>query len=123
MELLLVVIILGLLAIVAVPRLASTAGDSQANTCRQNIAIINSQIELWATQNDSCYPQTHNEFVENILENQDIFPDKAPTCPYGEAYVYDPAKTRIVPHNHNRFGTANVTAEPLEGEGAGTAEP
>lgn len=121
MELLLVVIILGLLAIVTVPRLASTAGDSAANTCRQNIAIINSQIELWAAQNDSCYPKTHDEFVENILKNQDIFPGKAPACPYGEAYKYDPAKTRVVPHNHN--GSGNVTAEQAEGEGAESAEP
>ena len=123
MELLLVVIILGLLAIVAIPRLASTAGDSKANTCRQNIAIINSQIELWAAQNGCRYPQTHDEFVENILKNQDIFPGKAPTCPYGEAYKYDPAKTRVVPHNHNGSGTGNVTSEQADGGGAESAEP
>ena len=109
MEMLLVVIILGLLAIVTVPRLASTAGDSQANTCRQNIAIINSQIELWAAQ--------------KILENEDIFPDNVPTCPYGEAYKYDPAKTRIVPHNHNGSGTGNVTSEQADSGGAESTEP
>ena len=123
MELLLVVMILGLLAIVTVPRLASVAGDSQANTCRQNIAIIDSQIELWATRNDSRYPQTHEEFVEHILKNEDVFPDKAPTCPYGQAYTYDPAKGRIVPHNHSGSGIGNITAEKVEGEVVEVAEP
>ncbi|HUU91438.1 MAG TPA: prepilin-type N-terminal cleavage/methylation domain-containing protein [Phycisphaerae bacterium] len=122
-ELLLVVILLGLLAIVAIPRLASTGSDSKANTCRQNIAIINSQIELWAAQNGSQYPQTHGEFVAQILQNTDIFPDRAPACPYGNAYRYDPAKNRVIPHNHPRLIAEKAPIEQLGGEVAETPGP
>ena len=115
-EMLLVVILIGLLAIVAIPRLAKTGGNSKASTCRQNIAIINSQIELWAARNGGRYPQTHEEFVEQILKNPDIFPNQAPACPYGRAYRYDPAKNRVVPHSLDGAPNTHLTAEQVGGE-------
>jgi prepilin-type N-terminal cleavage/methylation domain-containing protein len=114
MELLLVVVLLGVLAVVVIPRLANTGSDSKANTCRQNVAIINSQIELWAARNGSQYPETHEEFVEKILKHPDVFPNGAPRCPYGIAYTYDPAKNRVVGHKHPKFGVAEVTPEEIE---------
>jgi len=109
-ELLLVVVLLGLLAALALPRLGVTGTDSKATACQQNIAILNSQIELWTARNDGQYPATDEEFVVNVLKNSDIFPTAPPACPYGAAYKYDQAKKRVVPHNHPR--TASVaTAE------------
>ena len=93
---------MGLLAALALPRLGSTGSDSRATVCQQNIAILNSQIELWAARHDGRYPATDEEFVMNILKNTDTFPDAPPTCPYGAAYRYDAAKKRVVPHIHPR---------------------
>jgi len=122
-EMLLVVILLGILTIVAMPRLASTGGDSKANTCRQNIAIINSQIELWAARNDGRYPQTHDEFVEQVLKNPDVFPGQAPACPYGRAYKYDAGKNRVIPHNHDKFEVSEIAAEEADGGDVQAIDP
>ena len=100
-ELLLVVVILGLLAAVAIPRLASSGADAKKNTCKSNIALINSQIELWAVVNGSgVYPADQAAFAANILNNTDIFPDGPPVCAYGTAYTYDASTKRVEPHSH-----------------------
>jgi prepilin-type N-terminal cleavage/methylation domain-containing protein len=99
-ELLLVVVILGLLAAVAIPRLAHSGSDAKKNTCKSNIALINSQIELWALNNGGVYPADNSEFTTNILNNTDIFPDGAPECPYGTDYAYDATTKRVTPHSH-----------------------
>ena len=100
-ELLLVVVILGLLAAVAIPRLASSGADAKKNTCKANISLINSQIELWTiSSNNGVYPADHTAFTTNIMNNTDIFPDGPPVCGYGTAYTYDPSTKRVEPHSH-----------------------
>ncbi len=99
-ELLLVVVILGLLAAVAIPRLAASGSDAKKNTCRANVSLINSQIELWAVTHDGVYPADASAFGTNILNNTDIFPDGPPLCGYGTPYTYDPATKRVEPHSH-----------------------
>ena len=99
-ELLLVVVILGLLAAVAIPRLAASGSDAKKNTCKANVALINSQIELWAVSHDGVYPADATEFGTNILNNTNVFPDGAPVCSYGTAYTYDPSTKRVEPHSH-----------------------
>jgi len=99
-ELLLVVVILGLLAAVAIPRLASSGSDAKKNTCKSNIALINSQIELWAVNHGGVYPADQAEFAANILNNTDIFPDGPPVCGYGTPYTYDATTKRVEPHSH-----------------------
>lgn len=110
-ELLLVVLILGLLAAVAIPRLAHSGRDTRANACLANTHMVNTQIEIFASTNGGQYPADENEFTAKILKNADIFPDGAPQCPYGAAYVYDAATRRVVPHPHKK-----VTAEASEAE-------
>jgi prepilin-type N-terminal cleavage/methylation domain-containing protein len=100
MELLLVVVILGILAAVAIPRMAQSGGDAKKNACRTNIALINSQIELYATQNSGTYPADQTEFTTKILNSTTLFPDGAPTCPYGQAYAYDTTLKRVTQHAH-----------------------
>jgi len=100
-ELLLVVVILGLLAAVAIPRLASSGADAKKNTCKANISLINSQIELWAiNSNNGVYPADQAAFATGILNNTDIFPDGPPVCGYGTAYTYDASTKRVEPHSH-----------------------
>ncbi|HUU10167.1 MAG TPA: prepilin-type N-terminal cleavage/methylation domain-containing protein [Phycisphaerae bacterium] len=99
-ELLLVVVILGLLAAVAIPRLASSGGDAKKNACKANVSLINSQIELYAVNNNGVYPADQAAYAAAIINNGDVFPDGAPVCGYGTAYTYDPATKRVEPHSH-----------------------
>jgi prepilin-type N-terminal cleavage/methylation domain-containing protein len=100
MELLLVVVILGLLAAVAIPRFAQSGSDAKKNACRENIARINSQLELTAISNGGAYPPDQSEFTGKILNDTVLFPDGPPVCPYGTPYTYDTALKRVAPHNH-----------------------
>ena len=49
-ELLIVVLILGALAAIAIPRLTQSADTAKTNGCKTNVDIINSQIELYAAE-------------------------------------------------------------------------
>ena len=99
-ELLLVVVILGLLAAVAIPRLANSSADAKKNSCKANVALINSQIELYAVTTGGTYPADAAAFATAIMNNKDMFPDGAPACPYGTAYAYDPAVKHVTAHTH-----------------------
>jgi type II secretory pathway pseudopilin PulG len=108
---LLVVAILGLLAMIAVPRFAHSSYDAKVNVCRANIAMLNTQIDLNAAMELSPdggnpllsdterYPANQTEFETRILKPEK-FPDGVPECPFGLPYVYDPVKRRIRPHDH-----------------------
>jgi general secretion pathway protein G len=99
-EVLLVVVILGLLAMVAIPRFAASGEDAKTNACKANVSLLNSQIELYAVQHDGTYPADQSEFESMILKNTDLFPDGAPECPYEDAYVYDATAKRVTAHSH-----------------------
>lgn len=99
-ELLLVVVILGLIAAVAIPLIAASASDAKKNTCTTNIALINRLIEYWAVDNDQEYLHDQGKFLTFLLNNADYFPGGPPVCPYGDAYKYDAATNRVTPHNH-----------------------
>ena len=100
MELLLVVVILGILAAVAIPRMAKSSGDAKLNACKANVALVNSQIEQWSVTNAGQYPADQAAFTASITGNKDLFPDGAPVCPYGTPYTYDPTTKRVTPHSH-----------------------
>ncbi|MBE3071264.1 MAG: type II secretion system protein [Planctomycetes bacterium] len=110
-ELLLVVMILGFLAAVAIPRLAHSGRDSSANACLANVHVINTQIEIFASTNGGQYPADETEFVAKVLKNADVFPDGAPQCPYGMAYAYDATTKRVVPHPHKKVAAETAEAE------------
>ncbi len=99
-EVLLVVVILGLLAMVAIPRFVQSGTTAKANTCQANVSLLNSQIELYAVTHDNTYPADQAEFGALILNNTDLFPDGAPECPYGATYQYSAATKRVTPHSH-----------------------
>jgi general secretion pathway protein G len=99
-EVLLVVVILGLLAMVAIPRFVQSGTSAKTNACRANVSLINSQIELYAVTNDNTYPADQAECESLILNNEDIFPDGAPECPHEDSYVYNATTKRVTAHNH-----------------------
>ncbi|MHC4842774.1 MAG: competence type IV pilus major pilin ComGC [Planctomycetota bacterium] len=90
-ELLIVVLILGALAAVAVPRITQSAYNAKANACATNLDIMNSQIELYAVDNDGTYPAA----LTDVTNEPNYFPDNTPVCPLGGTYTYNGTTYRV----------------------------
>lgn len=83
-ELMIVVLILGALAAIAIPRIMGGATTAKANACHTNIDLLNMQLELY-NANTGGYPATLN--VLTALTT--YFPDGAPVCPVTDAVYPD----------------------------------
>jgi prepilin-type N-terminal cleavage/methylation domain-containing protein len=75
-ELMIVVLILGALAAIAIPRIKGGAATAKANACKTNIDMINSQIELYY-QKTGYWPEN----LKKVTKDTDYFPDGEPRCP------------------------------------------
>jgi len=94
-EVLVVVLILGALAAIAIPRIASSTTTANQNACDTNIAVINSAIEQYAANNDGVYPVDQAACDADVLGDTDYFPDGAPTCPTTGTYTYNAVTKRV----------------------------
>lgn len=79
-ELLIVVLIIGALAAIAIPRISTSATAAKANSCKTNIDVINTQIEVYRA-NTGSWPAD----LEVITKDTDYFPDDEPVCPVTES--------------------------------------
>jgi len=79
-ELLIVVIILGALAALAIPRISTSATTAKQNTCDTNVDVINSQMEVYFAEQGS-YPT-----LVNLLADANYFPEGSPICPLAGDY-------------------------------------
>jgi len=82
-ELLIVVVILGILAAVAIPRFVTTKEESQTQACRSNLAAIQSKIEEYLFTS-SVLPSAVNDLPSGGI-NSTSFPNGVPKCPSGTA--------------------------------------
>ena len=95
-ELMIVVLILGALAAIAVPRIMGGSAAAKANGCKTNIDTLNSQIELYYA-NNGAYPAT----LDVVTGDTNYFPDGAPTCPVtGAAYANALVNNRVDTTGH-----------------------
>ena len=94
-ELLIVVIILGALAAIAIPRIATSANTAKANACTTNVDTLNTSIEVYNMDKGS-YPSA----LTTLTADTNYFPDGAPACPYGTAYSYNSTTHRVAVHSH-----------------------
>jgi general secretion pathway protein G len=94
-ELLVVVMILGALAAIAVPRMLSGATNAKINACKTNVEVLNTQIELYYA-NKGAWPTA----LTTVTTDPNYFPDGAPTCPVGTAYSYSTTTHRVAQHTH-----------------------
>jgi prepilin-type N-terminal cleavage/methylation domain-containing protein len=94
-ELMVVVLILGALAFVAVPRIGESSTTAKINACNANVIILNKQSDLCYVQTDA-YPQNYNK----LSNNETYFPDGPPLCPFGTTYSMDGGTKHINPHSH-----------------------
>jgi len=97
LELLIVVVILGILAAVVIPRFTVSAATAKKNTCAQNVASINTQVERYYFEKGS-WPAAD---LSDIGADAEFFPDGIPTCPVdGSAYALDAITHRVTGHSH-----------------------
>jgi prepilin-type N-terminal cleavage/methylation domain-containing protein len=96
-ELLIVVLILGVLAAISVPRILGGATSAKINSCKVNVDEINTQIEIYKATND-VWPSS----LTDVTQNTDYFPDGPPRCPVDNSLYdddYDTNKHRVI-HSH-----------------------
>ena len=94
-ELLIVVLIIGCLAAIVIPRIAVSAEGAKIVACRNNVQIINRQIEKF-NQDADGWPEDLGE----LTKNPDYFPDGPPQCPFGVPYEMNELTHRVVRHKH-----------------------
>jgi general secretion pathway protein G len=94
-ELLIVVLILGTLTAIVVPRIAVSAEGGKISACRTNVQLINRQIEKFKIDTGD-WPNVLSE----LTNNPDYFPDGPPECPFGNPYVINETTHRVIRHKH-----------------------
>jgi prepilin-type N-terminal cleavage/methylation domain-containing protein len=94
-ELMIVVLILGALAAIAIPRIIGGSNTAKINACKTNVDLINSQIELYYA-NEDAWPSV----LTDVTNDPNYFPDGAPTCPFGTPYSYSTTTHHVSEHSH-----------------------
>ena len=96
-ELMLVVLILGALTAIAIPRITGGAFRAGVNTCKKNVDIMNTQIELFYSRTGS-WPAD----LGQVTKDPNYFPDGPPECPFDTPYVMitTNGKYRVSEHKH-----------------------
>jgi general secretion pathway protein G len=96
-ELLIVVIILGALAAIAIPRITTSATTAKKNACDTNVDTLNTAMEMYK-MDKGTYPAS----VAVLTGDPNYFPDGATSvvCPFGTAYALNATTNRVTPHSH-----------------------
>ena len=93
LELLAVVTILGIIAVVVIPRISSSSTTAKENSCFQNKSEVNSAVERYFFTNGSL-PGSVDD-----VNTTTYFPDGIPSCPVsGSAYTLDATTKRVSGH-------------------------
>ena len=83
MEVLAVVLLLGILALVALPNYFGTQTDAQTAVRASNVASINTAVALYEYRNNGAYPgQAGQPTFTAFLSLPAYFPDGAPVDPF-----------------------------------------
>ena len=97
MELMAALVILGILAAVIVPRLATQQVSAKKSGCYANKGDIELQVKLWK-RNKSSYPAAN---LSDIGADASYFPGGLPVCPVdGTAYTINTTTGRVTGHTH-----------------------
>lgn len=95
LELLAVVTIMGILVVIAVPRIATHAFTAKVQTCKQYKGDLNSALERYFFDK-GVFPTKVSD-----LEDPDYYPAEIPRCPADNtAYQIDTNTHRVTGHDH-----------------------
>lgn len=91
-EILLVIVIIGILAAIVIPRITYSRTEAQQAACKANIAALNSQIELYH-YNTSNWPTNVADLVPDFI-------DAEPVCPVNASANYTIGSNHRIAHTH-----------------------
>jgi competence protein ComGC len=96
-ELIAILMILAVVTLVAiaVPRMSRNSAAARTRTCRTNIATMNTQIEVYCSENNS-WPAA----LTDITKDSNYFPKGLPECPAGGYYSIDDTTHRVSCSTH-----------------------
>ncbi|MEQ8791290.1 MAG: type II secretion system protein [Pirellulaceae bacterium] len=107
-ELVVVIMILGILAAVAAPKLLQTSGTATDNGLRQSLGVVRNAIELYAAENGGALPRSDS--VANFKADLAPYLRKFPETPIG------PTAGNATQSVDVKFGTATTgDAAPTQG--------
>lgn len=88
-EIMIVVMIIGLLAALAIPSMQKARDNAQEKTCINNLRQIKGAVQMYATE----YNKASTDGITNAewTSIQDLLDDNTPTCPYGDDAYAKPA--------------------------------
>lgn len=101
-EMLAVIILLGVVVVLVIPRIYVNKTTSKNTACVVNKRYIELQAQLWKRKYGS-WPSNNlsNMLPTSAPPQYDYFPDGLPVCPVdGSAYVLDSTTHEVVGHNH-----------------------
>lgn len=90
-EVLLVVVIIGILAAVVVPRLSGRVGQSQVSAAKSSIAAIGLALDLYETDNGSFPPSLQSLLTKGSEQNWRgpyLKKGEIPVDPWGHEFTY-----------------------------------
>jgi hypothetical protein len=97
MELVAVGAILGVLALLVLPRLAQHHTNAKKSACQTIQGEIELQVRLWK-RNTGSYPAAN---LSNIGGDSNYFPSGLSTCPVdGTSYTIDTTTGLVIGHTH-----------------------
>lgn len=97
LELILVIVLLGIIGLVAIPRFSGNGLDAKKNACYVNKRDIEIQAELWY-RNRRSWPAAD---LSDVGADAGYFPDAVPTCPVsGTPYTLNSVTHQVVNHDH-----------------------
>lgn len=84
-EMLVVLVVIGILVAIAIPRFAGIASNARVKQCDAQVKSMTAAIERY-NLDTGAYPAA----LATVTGDTDYFPDGAPVCPVdGSAYVAD----------------------------------
>jgi len=83
-EIMIVVMIIGLLAAIALPGFQKAREASQTNACINNMRVVEGAKDQWAIENNAT---TGDSITWAAITGDGNFLDEQPTCPGGGTYT------------------------------------
>ncbi len=126
-ELVVVIMILGILAAVAAPKLLKTSQTATDNGLRQTLSIVRDAIELFAAENGGSLPPCTDATTSLQNALKPYIRGTFPKCPVGTndqnvtASTTDPLTADVAPANSWKYNTNTgefiVNSAALSGDG------
>jgi prepilin-type N-terminal cleavage/methylation domain-containing protein len=107
-ELVVVVVILGILAAVAAPKLLDTSATATDNSLKQTLAVVRDAIERYAAEHGGALPGANGAPLTFKTDLGPYMRGRFPACPVGEGA---PRKVKMM------SGTGPVEAEATPARG------